>query len=44
LDAIRFQKEDHLDKGTDVVGNDDASEKTTVELPPLPFLKDKTVE
>ena len=44
LDAIRFQKEDHLDKGTDVVGNDDASEKTAVELPPLPFLKDKTVE
>ena len=44
LNAIRFQKEDHLDKGTDVVGNDDASEKTTVELPPLPFLKDKTVD
>ena len=44
LDAIRFQKEDHLEKSTDVVGNDDVSEKTTVELPPLPFLKDKTME
>jgi hydroxymethylbilane synthase len=44
LDAIRFQKEDHLEKSTDVVGNDDVSEKTTVELPPLPFLKNKTME
>jgi hydroxymethylbilane synthase len=31
LDSIRFQKEEHLDKGEDVVGNDEASEKTVVD-------------
>ena len=44
LDAIRFQKEEHLDKGTDVVGNDNASEKTAVELPPLPIFKEVAYE
>ena len=41
LDAIRFQKEDHLEKGTDVVGNDDAaSEQTAVEIPSAQPLKE----
>ena len=44
LDVIRFQKDDHLDKGTDVVGNDEPSEKTAAKLPPLPFPKDVAVE
>jgi hydroxymethylbilane synthase len=39
LDAIRFEKEDHLEKGTDAVGNDDESEKTVVEIP-VPIVKD----
>jgi hydroxymethylbilane synthase len=40
LDAIRFEKEEHIEKGEDVVGNDDVEGKTVVgELPPLPFLK-----
>lgn len=35
LDAIRFQKEDHLEKGTDVVSNDDVvSDQTVVEIAP----------
>lgn len=40
LDAIRFEKEDHIEKGEDVVGNDDAN--TAVDLPPLPILKGST--
>ena len=41
LDAIRFEKEDNLEKGADVVGNDDdASVKTALDLPPLAVLKD----
>jgi hydroxymethylbilane synthase len=41
LDAIRFQKEDHLEKGTDVVGNDDAvSEQTAVEISSAKPLKE----
>jgi hypothetical protein len=39
LDAIRFEKEEHIEKGEDVVGNDDA---TAVELPPLPIFKANT--
>lgn len=43
LDAIRFEKEEHIEKGEDVVGNDDVEGKTVVgELPPLPFLKGGT--
>jgi len=42
LDAIRFEKEEHIEKGEDVVGNDDASATTAVELPPLPVFKANT--
>jgi len=44
LDAIRFQKEDHLENGTDVVGNDGISEKTAVDIPPLPIFKEASHE
>lgn len=34
LDTIRMQKEEHLENGTDIAGNDKDSEKTVVDLPP----------
>ena len=41
LDAIRFLKEEHLEKRTDVVGNDDATgEYTAVEMQPVEHLKE----
>ena len=41
LDAIRFQKEGHLEEGTDVVGNDDlGSEQTAVKITPAQAKKE----
>jgi hypothetical protein len=43
LDAIRFEKEDHMEKGTDAIGNDDESEKTAVEIL-VPIVKELDTE
>lgn len=40
LDAIRVQKEDHLEKDTENTDKKNLPETTTAELPPLPIFKD----